>query len=198
MVEATTAPAALRRIDVELVVNGETRPLVIEPRETLAEVLRDRLGLTGAKVSCDAQVCGACTVLVDALPVSGCTFLAVDADGRRVRTVEGLATDGQLNPLQQAFIDHAAFQCGFCTPGMLMAATALLEPVPQPTREQVVHGLEGNICRCTGYDPIIEAVLQAAGAETSAGSADGAPAVRPTREAGDVLDPGAEPVEAQQ
>jgi carbon-monoxide dehydrogenase small subunit len=162
MVEATTAPAALRRIDVELVVNGETRPLVIEPRETLAEVLRDRLGLTGAKVSCDAQVCGACTVLVDGLPVSSCTFLAVDADGKRVRTVEGLAVDGRLSPLQGAFIDQAAFQCGFCTPGMLMAATALLEENPSPSRADVVHGLEGNLCRCTGYEPIINAILSAA------------------------------------
>ena len=189
----------LDRVAIELVVNGVRRPLVVEPRETLAEVLRDRLDLRGAKVSCDAQVCGACTVLVDALPVSGCTFLAVDADGRRVRTVEGLATDGQLNPLQQAFIGHAAFQCGFCTPGMLMATTALLEDVPQPTREQVVHGLEGNICRCTGYEPIVEAVLQAAGqGPGSEPSGDRVPAVTPGEGGGDVLDPGTEPVEAQQ
>src|SRR5690349_1292153 len=189
----------LDRIGIELVVNGVTRRLVIEPRETLAEVLRDRLDLRGAKVSCDAQVCGACTVLVDALPVSGCTFLAVDADRRRVRTVEGLASDGQLNPLQQAFIDHAAFQCGFCTPGMLMAATALLEEVPQPTQEQVVHGLEGNICRCTGYDPIIAAVLQAAGNGPSGHVVAGdARDVAPGDGGGDILDPGAEPVEAQQ
>ncbi len=147
---------------VALTVNGRTHGLSIEPRETLAEVLRERLSLTGAKVSCDAQVCGACTVLVDGLPVSACTFLAVDADGRRVRTVEGLAEAGCLSPLQQSFIDHAAFQCGFCTPGMLMAATALLEEQPHPTREEVVHGLEGNLCRCTGYAPIVEAVLAAA------------------------------------
>jgi aerobic-type carbon monoxide dehydrogenase small subunit (CoxS/CutS family) len=136
--------------------------VTIEPRETLADVLRDRLGLTGLKVSCDAQVCGACTVLVDGLPVSGCTFLAIDADGKRVRTVEGLADDGHLSPLQQAFIDAAAFQCGFCTPGMLMAATALLEDQPDPSRAEVIHGLEGNLCRCTGYEPIVEAVLAAA------------------------------------
>src|SRR5690242_17477085 len=170
----------LDRIGIELVVNGVSRRLVIEPRETLAEVLRDRLDLRGAKVSCDAQVCGACTVLVDALPVSGCTFLAVDAAGRRVRTVEGLATAGRRNPLQPAFIDHAAFQCGCCTPGMLMAPTALLEDVPQPTREQVVHGLEGNICRCTGYDPIISAVLQAAGnGPDAAARHGGTPTVAP-------------------
>ena len=150
-------------VDVALDVNGTDRALTIEPRETLAEVLRERLALTGTKVSCDAQVCGACTVLVDGLAVSACTYLAVDADGRQVRTVEGLATNGELAPIQQAFIDHAGFQCGFCTPGMLMAATALLEEEPAPTREAVIHGLEGNLCRCTGYAHIIDAVLAAAG-----------------------------------
>jgi len=151
-------------IEVSLVVNERAHRLRIEPRESLAEVLRDRLALTGTKVSCDAQVCGACTVLVDGLAVSACTYLAADADGRSVRTVEGLARGGRLSPLQQAFIDHAAFQCGFCTAGMLMAATALLEEVPHPTREQVVAGLEGNLCRCTGYAPIVDAVLAAAAA----------------------------------
>jgi aerobic-type carbon monoxide dehydrogenase small subunit (CoxS/CutS family) len=147
---------------IALAVNGSRRDLTIEPRETLADVLRDRLGLTGTKVSCDAQVCGACTVLVDDLAVSACTYLAADADGRAVRTVEGLAEEGRLSPLQQAFIDKAAFQCGFCTSGMLMAATALLEEDPLPTRDSVVHGLEGNLCRCTGYASIIDAVLAAA------------------------------------
>ena len=151
-------------LEVGLEVNGRRHDLRIEPNETLADVLRDRLALTGTKVSCDAQVCGACTVLVDDLAVSACTALAVDADGHRVRTVEGLARDGELTPLQQAFIDHAAFQCGFCTPGMLMAATALLEENPDPSREDVVHGLEGNLCRCTGYEPIVEAVFAAAAA----------------------------------
>jgi aerobic-type carbon monoxide dehydrogenase small subunit (CoxS/CutS family) len=156
-------------LDAHLIVNGASRRLRIEPRETLADVLRDRLGLTGLKISCDAQVCGACTVLVDGLPVSACTFLAIDADGRRVRTVEGLAEDGRLSPLQQAFIDQAAFQCGFCTAGMLMAATALLEEQPDPSRTDVVHGLEGNLCRCTGYEPIVEAVLAAARTRGSSG-----------------------------
>jgi carbon-monoxide dehydrogenase small subunit len=160
------------RIPVALTVNGRNQDLSIEPHETLADVLRERLGLTGVKISCDAQVCGACTVLVDDLPVSGCTFLAADADGRRVRTVEGLAVDGVLSPLQQAFIDHAAFQCGFCTPGMLMAATALLEDQPDPSREDVIEGLEGNLCRCTGYAPIIDAVLAAAAAGTTTGGTD--------------------------
>jgi aerobic-type carbon monoxide dehydrogenase small subunit (CoxS/CutS family) len=151
-------------VSASLTVNGRTRELSIEPRETLAEVLRERLALTGTKVSCDAQVCGACTVLVDALPVSACTYLAIDADGKRIRTVEGLADGQRLSPLQQAFIDHAAFQCAFCTAGMLMTATALLEENPHPSRDDVVEGLEGNLCRCTGYAHIIDAVLAAADA----------------------------------
>ncbi len=155
------------QIELAMTVNERPYQLRIEPRETLAEVLRERLALTGTKVSCDVQVCGACTVLVDGLAVSACTFLAVDAEGRSVRTVEGLSRDGQLAPLQQAFIDHAAFQCGFCTPGMLMAATALLEENPRPTRDEVVEALEGNICRCTGYRGIIDAVLAAAEGERS-------------------------------
>jgi aerobic carbon-monoxide dehydrogenase small subunit len=156
-------------IELALRVNEHEHTLRIEPRESLAEVLRDRLALTGTKVSCDAQVCGACTVLVDGLAVSACTYLAADAEGRAVRTVEGLASDGVLSPLQQAFIDHAAFQCGFCTAGMLMAATALLEDNPSPTREEVTAGLEGNLCRCTGYTPIVDAVLAtAAGTQGSA------------------------------
>ena len=149
-------------VAIELTVNGRPQSLTIEPRETLADVLRDRLGLTGTKVSCDAQVCGACTVLVGDRPVSACTFLAVDAEADAVRTVEGLATDGVLTPLQQAFIDEAAFQCGFCTPGMLMAATALLDENPSPTAAEVEAALEGNLCRCTGYAPIVAAVLRAA------------------------------------
>ncbi|HEX5827449.1 MAG TPA: (2Fe-2S)-binding protein [Candidatus Limnocylindrales bacterium] len=156
-------------IELALTVNERAQSLRIEPRETLAEVLRDRLALTGTKVSCDGQVCGACTVLVDGLAVSACTYLAADAEGRAVRTVEGLARDGELSPLQQAFIDKAAFQCGFCTAGMLMAATALLEENPSPTREEVVSGLEGNLCRCTGYAPIVEAVLAVADGGRTAG-----------------------------
>jgi carbon-monoxide dehydrogenase small subunit len=150
-------------IEIGLTVNGRFREVAVQPRVTLAELLRDRLGLTGLKISCDIQVCGACTVLVDGLAVSACTYLAVDAEGRGVLTVEGLARDGELTPLQQAFIDHAAFQCGYCTPGMIMAGTALLDENPNPTRDEVVAGIEGNICRCTGYVPIIDAILQAAG-----------------------------------
>ena len=152
-------------IDLSLIVNGQQQSLRIEPQETLADVLRDRLALTGTKVSCDMQVCGVCTVLVDDLAVSGCTYLAADAEGRSVRSVEGLGSKGVLSALQQAFIDHAAFQCGFCTPGFLMAATALLEENPTPTRDEIVEALEGNICRCTGYEPIVQAVLAASGKE---------------------------------
>jgi aerobic-type carbon monoxide dehydrogenase small subunit (CoxS/CutS family) len=150
-------------IHVILTVNGGRHDLRIEPRETIADVVRDRLSLTGTKVSCDAQVCGSCTVLVDGLPVSACTFLAVDANGRRIRTVEGLAHDGTPSPLQAAFLRRNAFQCGFCTPGMLMVATALLEEVEHPSREAVVEALDGNLCRCTGYVAIVDAVLDAAG-----------------------------------
>ena len=160
------------RLEIGLEVNGRRTTVALEPQETLADVLRMRLGLTGLKVSCDVQVCGACTVLVDGLAVSACTYLAVDADERAVATVEGLATGDELSPLQQAFIDHAAFQCGFCTPGMLMTATALLADNPTPTRDEVVEALEGNLCRCTGYLPIVDAILAAAAA--TAGSTDAA------------------------
>ncbi len=150
-------------IAVRLRVNGREVGLDIEPRETIAFVLRERMGLTGAKVSCDAQVCGACTVLVNDRSVSGCTYLAIDADGANVETVEGLATNGVLTPVQQAFIDCGAFQCGYCTPGMIMAATELLRGNPRPSRTDVIEHLEGNICRCTGYEPIVSAVLRASG-----------------------------------
>jgi aerobic-type carbon monoxide dehydrogenase small subunit (CoxS/CutS family) len=144
-------------------VNGRQVSLTIEPRETMAYILRERLGLTGAKVSCDAQVCGACTVLVNGRSVSACTYLALDAEGADVETVEGLAVDGALTPIQRAFIDCGAFQCGYCTPGMVIAATELLRENPAPSRADVIEHLEGNICRCTGYEPIVSAVLQAAG-----------------------------------
>jgi aerobic-type carbon monoxide dehydrogenase small subunit (CoxS/CutS family) len=149
-------------ISLSLVVNRRPLELTIEPRETLAHVLRERLGLTGTKVSCDMQVCGACTVLLDGHSVSACTILAADADGKTVETVEGLAADGVLSPLQQAFIDCAAFQCGYCTPGMLMSSTELLRDNPAPSRQEVIDHLEGNICRCTGYEPIVSAVVRAA------------------------------------
>jgi aerobic carbon-monoxide dehydrogenase small subunit len=149
--------------DIRLTVNGQARALTVPAHALLLDVLRDRLGLKGAKRSCDVQVCGACTVLVDGAPVSACTYLAVEADGRAVLTVEGLGGAAALDPLQQAFIDHGAVQCGFCTPGMLMAARALLAEDPAPTREAVVQHLRGNLCRCTGYGKIVEAVLACAG-----------------------------------
>ena len=149
--------------DVDLVVNGRATRVHVATTSMLADLLRDSIGLTGTKVSCDMQVCGACTVLVDGRPVSSCTYLAIDAAGREVGTVEGLAgTDGTLSDLQQAFIDHFALQCGFCTPGFLMMASALLAEQPHPTEEDVRHYLEGNICRCSGYRPIIRAVMAVA------------------------------------
>jgi aerobic-type carbon monoxide dehydrogenase small subunit (CoxS/CutS family) len=143
--------------------NGRAVELACEPADTLAEVLRNQLNLNGTKVSCEVQVCGACTVLVDNLPVSACTFLAYEARDRNVTTIEGLEKpDGTLHPLQQAFIDDFAFQCGYCTPGMILSAKALLDDNPQPTRDEIIHHMDGNICRCTGYVPIVAAIQRAA------------------------------------
>ena len=143
-------------------VNGREFKLEIEPSETLADVLRNRLRLTGTKVSCDVQVCGACTVLVAGLPVSACTFLAYEARDREVLTIEGLAPPGaELHPLQQAFIEENAFQCAFCTPGIIMAAKSLLDDNPNASREEIVSYMEGNLCRCTGYKPIVAAIQRA-------------------------------------
>ena len=151
-------------VEIDLSINGAARRVTVEPRETLAETLRGRLALAGTKVSCDAQVCGTCTVLLDGQPVSSCTLLSVDAEGHGIETVEGLQDPdtGRLSGLQEAFIEYGAFQCGFCTPGFLMAATGLLREEPAPTRASVIEALEGNICRCTGYEPIVSAVLSAA------------------------------------
>lgn len=143
-------------------INGREHTLDVQNGTLLLELLRD-LGLTGAKPSCEMQVCGTCTVQLDGLPVSACMTLAVELDGRDVETIEGVAEGGHdLHPLQQAFIDHFAFQCGYCTPGMIMAAKALLEHHPAPTRAEIEHWLEGNICRCTGYEAILDAVAAAA------------------------------------
>jgi aerobic-type carbon monoxide dehydrogenase small subunit (CoxS/CutS family) len=158
---------------VRTTVNGRPVEARIPNRMLLAEFLRDRLGLTGTKVSCGMQVCGACTVFVDERPVSSCGFLACDIDGADVVTVEGLATDDGLTPVQQAFVDCSALQCGFCTPGFVMMCTALLRKIPNPTEEQVAHHLEGNLCRCTGYEPIVEAVMHAAESMSSAESGPG-------------------------
>ncbi|MBI4527879.1 MAG: (2Fe-2S)-binding protein [Deltaproteobacteria bacterium] len=143
--------------------NGKDIDADCEPQETLAELLRNRLNLNGTKVSCEVQVCGACTVLVDGLPVSACTHLAYEVRDRDVLTIEGLeSADGVLHPIQQAFIDEFAFQCGYCTPGMIMSAKALLDENPSPAREEIIHHMDGNICRCTGYLPIVKAIESAA------------------------------------
>jgi len=145
---------------ITFVLNGVERSHEIEDQVLLLEMIR-ALGLTGAKLSCDMQVCGACTMLLDGRPVSACTTLAIEADGRRVETIESLADGMTLHPLQQAFIDRFAFQCGYCTPGMIMSAKALLDAKPRPAAAEVRHWMEGNICRCTGYQTIVEAVLDA-------------------------------------
>ena len=148
-----------REISIRL--NGVDRRLEVEDQTLLIELVRG-LGLIGTKLSCDTQVCGACTVLVDGRPVSSCTTLAIEADGKPVETIEGLADGTKLHPLQEAFIDRFAFQCGYCTPGMIVSAKALLEARPDPDAAQVRHWMEGNICRCTGYQTIVDAVLDAA------------------------------------
>ena len=150
-------------IPMELTVNGRAVSLEIPPQMTLLDLLRDRLSLKGVKRSCDLQVCGACTILVDGHAVSSCTYLAYEARGADVLTIEGLADGNTLHPLQQAFIDNGAFQCGFCTPGMILAAKSLLDETPRPSEEKVKEYMEGNICRCTGYRKILEAILDAAG-----------------------------------
>jgi aerobic-type carbon monoxide dehydrogenase small subunit (CoxS/CutS family) len=158
-----------RYVEVHCEVNGTVVERSVEARSLLADFLRQDLGLTGTKVSCQLQVCGVCTVLVDGRPVSACTFLTADADGRRVETVESLAGVDGLHPLQEAFVACHALQCGFCTPGFLMMCKSLLDATARPDRDQIVHHLEGNICRCTGYRPIIEAVEAVAAADPEPG-----------------------------
>lgn len=148
--------------EIRLTVNGRPVALPVRPETLLLDVLRDRLELKGARRSCDMQVCGACTVLLDGAPVSACTYLAVEADGREVLTVEGLADGERLDPLQAAFIAHGAVQCGFCTAGMLLTAKALLAEEPSPSPARVAEYLRGSLCRCTGYRKIVEAILACA------------------------------------
>jgi len=147
---------------LETTVNRRPVSLEIEPRAILLDVMRDNLGLTGAKRSCDTQVCGACTVLLDGSPVSACCTLAYEADGREIETIEGLAGRHGLHPIQQAFVDRVAIQCGFCTPGFVLATKALLAENPRPTRSEIEDFLGGNLCRCTGYWNILDAVADAA------------------------------------
>jgi carbon-monoxide dehydrogenase small subunit len=147
---------------VSLSVNGVRHELDLEPRELLVYVLRERLGLTGTNVGCDTSSCGACTVLADGESVKSCTVLGVQADGMDVTTIEGLADNGTLHPIQQAFHEQHGLQCGYCTPGMVMAVVSLLADNPDPTEAEIRSGLEGNLCRCTGYQNIVEAVQSAA------------------------------------
>jgi carbon-monoxide dehydrogenase small subunit len=149
-------------MDVKVTVNGESYERDVEPRKLLIHFLRDDLDLTGSHVGCDTGNCGACSVIVDGVLVKSCMMLAVQADGSTIETVEGLAQDGELNGLQQSFSDHHALQCGYCTPGMLMSATALLRQSPHPSEEEIRRGIQGNICRCTGYVNIVEAIKAAA------------------------------------
>jgi len=157
----------MNRFDIELTVNGTVRHGQVEARRTLADFLREDLDLTGTHVGCEHGVCGACTVLVDGEPARSCLMLAVQARGADVRTVEGLAVDGDMNGLQQAMWDSHGFQCGFCTPGFLMQITALLSENPNPSEAEIREALSGNICRCTGYESIINGALRAAGAAGS-------------------------------
>jgi aerobic carbon-monoxide dehydrogenase small subunit len=143
---------------VTLTVNAVPYELELEPRELLVYVLRERLGLTGTVVGCDTSSCGACTVLLDGESVKSCTLLGVQADGRELTTIEGLAENGSLHELQQSFHEHHALQCGYCTSGMVLAAASLLTENPRPSEEQIRHALEGNICRCTGYQNIVDAI----------------------------------------
>jgi carbon-monoxide dehydrogenase small subunit len=151
-------------IPVSITVNGVQQRREVEPRMLLVHFLRDVLGLTGTNIGCDTSQCGACTVHLDGMSVKSCTVLAVQADGSSVTTIEGLAQNGNLHPMQEAFWAHHGLQCGYCTPGMIMAAVKLVENNPQITDEEIRHGLEGNLCRCTGYENIVKSVKAAAGA----------------------------------
>jgi aerobic-type carbon monoxide dehydrogenase small subunit (CoxS/CutS family) len=150
------------KLSIHLVVNGKGYDLFVEPRRTLLDALRKDLGLTGTKKGCDEGTCGACTVLLDGKPIYACMALAIECEGKPIETIEGLEKNGQLHPIQQAFIEEDAFQCGFCTPGQVIAAKALLDVHTNPTIEEIRHGLTGNLCRCGAYPKIVKAVLRAA------------------------------------
>jgi carbon-monoxide dehydrogenase small subunit len=146
---------------IELRVNGEFCELAVEPQRTLLEVLREDLGLTGAKEACGTGECGACTVLIDGKPILSCLTLAIEAQGKEITTIEGLAKGGELHPLQKAFIQYGAIQCGYCASGMILNAKSILDENPKPSRDEILKGLEGNLCRCTGYNKILEAIMAA-------------------------------------
>jgi carbon-monoxide dehydrogenase small subunit len=158
---------------IEVTVNGEPRGLWIKPNTTLLDFLRENLELTGTKQGCQCNSCGACTVILDGMAVKSCSVLALQANGKAVQTVEGLAEENKLHPLQQAFIDHVAFQCGFCTPGKLMSAKALLDENPHPNEEELRRDMEGNLCRCTGYKKYIEAIMDVADHPNKYGKKEG-------------------------
>jgi len=147
---------------IELIINDEPYEVVVEPHRTLLEVLRETICLTGTKKGCDLGSCGTCTVLIDGKPILSCLTLALDAQGKKITTIEGLAKNGELHPLQQSFIEHGAVQCGFCSPGMILTSKALLETNPHLTEEEVRKGISGNLCRCTGYKKIVEAIMTVA------------------------------------
>ena len=149
---------------INIIVNGTTHQAEVEPRLLLIHYLREKLGLTGPHIGCETSICGACTVEVDGMAVKSCSMFTVQADGRKVTTVEGLTTNGQFHPVQQAFWDEHGAQCGFCTPGMIITVKQILERNPDPTESEIRHGLEGNLCRCTGYQHIVNAVKAAANA----------------------------------
>jgi carbon-monoxide dehydrogenase small subunit len=150
------------KLHVTTTVNGDPAEFLSDPGTTLLDALRDELGLTGSKEGCGSGDCGACSVIVDGRLVCSCLMLAVEAEGKRVETIEGMAHGGRLHPIQQKFLEHAALQCGFCTPGLIVASKALLDANPDPTEEEARYWLAGNLCRCTGYDKVIRAVLDAA------------------------------------
>jgi carbon-monoxide dehydrogenase small subunit len=153
------------KMGLSLTVNGRLHELYVKPKSLLVEVLRDELGLTGTKRSCSSSTCGTCTVILNGMSVKSCSILAMQADGGEVVTVEGLADGEELHPLQRAFMEYGAYQCGFCTPGMLASAKALLDENPQPTEQQIREGIDGNICRCTGYNSIVRAISAVARGE---------------------------------
>ena len=152
----------LKRL-TKLMVNGQEHEIAIAPHRTLLDVLREELNLTGTKKSCDMGECGACTVLLEGEPVLSCLILAIEAEGKEILTIEGLAQGGDLDPIQRAFIDHGAIQCGYCTPGMILSAKALFDRNPHPTRDEVEDSISGNLCRCTGYAKIVEAIVSVNG-----------------------------------
>jgi aerobic carbon-monoxide dehydrogenase small subunit len=152
---------------IHITINGEPYDLFVESNQTLVDIIRDEIGLTGTKKGCGSGDCGACTIIMDGKTVNSCLILGVEADGTEILTIEGLRRDGQLHPIQKAFIERGAIQCGYCTPGMILAAKALLDSCPHPTEEQVRAAISGNLCRCTGYTKIIEAILSVRGQNSS-------------------------------